>query len=405
MKQILYLLLIAALTSCIKDTEYRTYTIRRAERSIRPEIIESARLQAARQLEDPGSFVLLNNTMYVNEKDKGIHVIDYSNPGNPVNKGFIPIPGNRGVSLKENYLYADCYMDLFVFSVRSSDDIHFEKTISNVFPNRELPANADSSVIKTTWSYKDTTVTDAFYNQQRQYFDSYSGSAVPGAAIYPTGGNSVGSSLSVFTITRDHLYALSGNYLKTFTLADKQNPQLEDSQFLIGEIESIFPFKDNLFMGSTTGMSIYSISDPSHPAMSGRFSHARVCDPVIADDKFAFVTLRSGNTCGGFTNQMDVLNIEDLRSPVLLKSYPFSNPHGLSKDGNVLFVCDGNAGLKVLDAADVTNVTLKQTLSIGNVLDVVALNQLAFVMLDNAIKIYTYDQQFNIQLKSSIIIH
>src|SRR4051812_21370574 len=119
MKQLCFLLIAATLGSCVKDTEYRTFTIRRAEHSVRPQVMEAARLQAPRELKDPGSFALLNNTMYVNEKNKGIHVFDYSNPANPVNKGFIPIPGNRGISLKENYLYADCYIDLFVFRVNA----------------------------------------------------------------------------------------------------------------------------------------------------------------------------------------------------------------------------------------------------------------------------------------------
>ena len=29
-----------------------------------------------------------------------------------------------------------------------------------------------------------------------------------------------------------------------------------------------------------------------------------------------------------------------------------TNPHGLGKSGDLLFICDGNAGLKIYDASD-----------------------------------------------------
>jgi hypothetical protein len=219
----------------------------------------------------------------------------------------------------------------------------------------------------------------------------------------PTGGGtSVGSSMAVFTIVNDYLYTVDDANLNAFSLKNAFHPVLESKQHITWNVETIFPFKDRLFIGSMTGMFIYSISNPAQPTYVSRFDHARVCDPVIADDQFAFVTLRNGTQCGGFTNQLDVLNIESITNPVLVKSFPFSNPHGLSKDRNVLFVCDGNAGLKVIDASDVNNLTTKHHLDIGKAIDVVALQGKAFVMLENAIQIYAYDQEFHIQLLSSI---
>ena len=143
-------------------------------------------------------------------------------------------------------------------------------------------------------------------------------------------------------------------------------------------------------------MYIYYIDDPARPTYKSIFSHVRVCDPVVADEKYAYVTLRNGSACGGFTNQLDVVNIENIEAPVLLKSFPFSNPHGLSKDGNILFICDGDSGLKVLDASDPSNILTKHSLVIGKASDVIAHHGIAFVILTNFIKLYSYDTQFNI---------
>ena len=70
------------------------------------------------------------------------------------------------------------------------------------------------------------------------------------------------------------------------------------------------------------------------------------------DDTLAYVTLRTGTNCGGNLNTLDVVNIKDINSPKLVMSYGLTNPHGLGKDGDLLFICDGTAGLKVYDASD-----------------------------------------------------
>ena len=48
------------------------------------------------------------------------------------------------------------------------------------------------------------------------------------------------------------------------------------------QVETIYPFKDKLFIGSNNGMYIYDInSSPGNPVKVGEFTHARSCDPVL----------------------------------------------------------------------------------------------------------------------------
>lgn len=404
--------LAAVLTSCIKDKNYKTYTIYKPHFSVKQEIKEAAKLQNPESLKNLGSFALYRGAMYINEKNKGIHVIDYRNPSAPVNKGFIPIPGNLGLSIKNDVLYADCYCDLLVFKLSSNDQITLVNTIENTFLSRMSTFDYDSNAVTLTWIKKDTTVSQEYYNQHYynqsgsnfdHMFTSNMSNTQGIANFNPPGNNtSVGSSMAVFAIVNDYLYTVDQSNLNSFSLADPMHPALKNSQHITWNVETIFPFKDKLFIGSMTGMFIYGITNPSEPNYISQFNHVRVCDPVIADDRFAFVTLRSGTQCGGFVNQLDVLNIETITDPVLIKSFPFSNPHGLSKNGNVLFICDGDAGLKVVDANDVNNLDIKHSLNIGKAIDVIALDGFAIVMLDNAIHIYQYDQAFNIHLLSSI---
>jgi hypothetical protein len=49
---------------------------------------------------------------------------------------------------------------------------------------------------------------------------------------------------------------------------------------------------------------------------------------------------------------LDVIDLQNIANPVLLKSYPMTEPYGLGIDNKTLFVCDGAAGLKIFDATD-----------------------------------------------------
>ena len=84
------------------------------------------------------------------------------------------------------------------------------------------------------------------------------------------------------------------------------------------------------------------------------FIHAQSCDPVFVQDDIAFVTLRDGNQCQGFTNQLEVIDVTDMRNPQLIAQYPMLNPHGLSVSETNLYLCEGSFGFKVFNKEDVT---------------------------------------------------
>ena len=144
-----------------------------------------------------------------------------------------------------------------------------------------------------------------------------------------------------FTIVNDFLYAVSLSTLYAFNISTPTSPQQSSSNYLGWNIETIYPFKDQLYIGSTSGMFIFSTSDPSNPTLLGQSSHVRSCDPVVTDGDHAFVTLRSGTPCQGFTNELDVLDVSNTTNPQMLKTYSMTNPFGLAKSGSLLFICDG----------------------------------------------------------------
>jgi len=121
-------------------------------------------------------------------------------------------------------------------------------------------------------------------------------------------------------------------------------------------IETIFPYEENLFIGSNSGMYIYDNSNPESLILLSTFQHARACDPVVVEGNTAYVTLRNGSACQSFINQLDVIDISTITSPKLIKTFPMTNPHGLSIRDSQLYICEGEHGLKIFDASDSENI-------------------------------------------------
>jgi hypothetical protein len=397
------------LPGCLKDTVSRTYTMYIPVYKTSAEVRANIKNDVPLAVKNPGKMFVLGNYIYLNEIDKGIHVIDNSNPANPVNKYFIAIPGNIDLAVTGNTLYADLYTDLVTLDIADPSALQVKKITENVFPFRRYSGGfvADNTKIITEWIKKDTTVTtDINYVQRNRrdvmMFDSQAMllSAASGSSNKAAIG--ISGSMARFTLLNNYLYTVTDNALNVFNISQPQNPVFSNKINLPFGIETIYPFKSNLFIGSQTGMFIYGTANPDKPVQAGSFAHARVCDPVIADDNYAYVTLRSGNKCTGFTNQLDVVNIQNLQSPKLVKSYPLTNPHGLSKDGNTLFICDGAAGLKVFDATDVNSIKLLQTISGINAYDVITVNGVAIVVAKDGLYEYDYTDRSKVHLLSKI---
>lgn len=101
-------------------------------------------------------------------------------------------------------------------------------------------------------------------------------------------------------------------------------------------------------------MFVFDLSNPASPQQLTYFQHIRSCDPVVAQDNYAYVTLNTGNQrCFNGINELQILDIKDLNSPQLVKSISLTTPLGLDIDNDTLYVCD--QGLKVFNVASKLN--------------------------------------------------
>src|ERR1044072_4880216 len=104
-----------------------------------------------------------------------------------------------------------------------------------------------------------------------------------------TGGS--GGSTARFAISGNYLYTVDNANLKVFDISTANDPVLKNTVPVGFEIETIYPFKDKLFIGSTSAVHIFSINNPEQPQkLSTAISPEviRRCDPVVAKDTVAY---------------------------------------------------------------------------------------------------------------------
>ena len=165
-----------------------------------------------------------------------------------------------------------------------------------------------------------------------------------------------GGSLARFTISGNYLYTVDQSYLHTISLADAEHPKKMADKSLGIYTETIYPYQNSLLLGTETGMFVYDLSNPANPQYITYFQHIRSCDPVVAQNGYAYITLNTGNQrCFNGANELQIVDISNLSSPLTVKTLSLTNPTGLDINNDTLYVC--NKGLKIFNVADKHNPT------------------------------------------------
>ena len=412
------------LTGCLEDSCDLTYkhAVYEPVYMSQQEFLDAVQVTGPQDVVEPGKIYVKDNILLINELGEGVHVFDNKNAENPQALSFINIPGNYDLSMNCDKLYVDSSTDLLVFDMSDPTSPRLINRVENAFPMissfRGYAADASQGIVV---KWKESIQEDKYdcevgvpalweQNQVDNTWDVQTtgnntrtvNPAVPGKS----------GSMSRFTVLEDHMYVVTPVELKVFDVTNCEQPVYKGSQdfsasFNIGAAEMITSLNDLLLIGATGGMSIYSAEDPTNPQYLSTFQHVRACDPVTAQDNFAYVTLRNSRDipCGPFwSNQLDVLDISNPNHPSLISSFQMYNPHGVGIDGDVLFVADGDQGLKVYDASTPSVVGNKQIAHFPNMngYDVIALDGVLTFVGKDGIAQYDYSNPEDIQLLSTI---
>ena len=364
MKKHLLLILVSVaigLTSCEKtdDSKYADYLVARPLKMSKEEFKNSVDIISPLPIDESGKIYAYQDYIFVNDKYKGVHVIDNTEPSSPKKVSFIKIAGNVDISVKDNYLYADSLTDLIVLDISDVNNIEIVNRLENVlYDNVVWPAEADIFEYDGIDYQTEVLVGWELVTERRLIEEvnmRFNDLALAEAANDAGGNVGQGGSLARFKIVDDYLYAVDSHNINVFEISDLENPKDLEDVFAGFDIETIFNRGEHLFLGSMRGMYIYDISSPASPTFVSEFQHGTACDPVVVDGDYAYVTLRGGNNCGATESGLFIVDISDISNPVLSVSYPMDGPYGLGIKDEKLFICDGDSGLKIYDKTDIQN--------------------------------------------------
>lgn len=415
MKKVHFLFLLAvtlAFVSCNNDEPdpdlYADYLIATPLVMSQEDFRNSIDILPPQPIEESGKIYAYQDYIFVNDKYRGVHVIDNSDPNSPNKITFIKIAGNVDISVKDDFLYADSIMDLMVFDISDINNIKPVKRLENVLQQYiNWPVEADivnwdswggGDQIQVGWETKTERMLISEYEEQFLFRDDLAFAETTAAGGDNTG---QGGSLARFKIVGDFLYAVDSHNINIFEISDLANPLDLEDVYAGFDIETIFNRGEHLFLGSMRGMYIYDISSPDKPEFISEFQHGTACDPVVVDGDYAYVTLRGGNGCGATESGLFIVDISNISNPELKISYPMDGPYGLGIKDEKLFVCDGESGLKVYDKTDVEDLVSLNHFENINTFDVIPLEESLLMVGDQVLYQYKYLEN-DIELMSTL---
>ncbi len=388
----LFILATLAFQSCTKDfgKVQVTYTKATAVYSDLSEIRDISLKGEIQPVDNPGKIFVAEEVILIGEEEKGVHVIDNSDPANPVPMAFINIPGNREFYVENNHLYAESIYDMVKINIANTSEPVLVSRVENAFAQE---ITNEKGEVLTGFTFEEVTeevdgdsrILDNIWGFNNTFFFDYANQLIPPSAVPSsfagTSNNGIGA-VNRIAYQNNHLYVIGRSNLTIFE--DQDQLDLISTNPIGWQMETIFPYEGRIFIGSQTDMQILDVSDPMQPRYIAGFAHATSCDPVYPVDDVAYVTLRTGDAsnCPGDVNSLVVLDITTISNPIETQNIEMESPYGMTLANDRLYVGEGANGLKIFNATnrkDLELITFDQAIEAYDVIHHPTINTLLLV--------------------------
>ena len=419
MKKMSYLILGSLalfMFSCTKDTGSIEVTYFKAE-AIYGNLDDSRAtvLNApASEIVNPGKIYIGEDFILIGEEGKGVHVIDNSNPSNPTTTNFINIPGNREFYVEGDKLFAESIYDFVKIDISNTNNAVLESRLNDVIATPTYNAAGDALL---TFNFTEVTekleIESVAYTQASTfdyvYYD-YLENVIPQSAVPSSFAGTTGQSGTVnrVAINGDNMYLINKSNLLILEDDGANINLLSNERIGWGNtLETVYVHEDALFLGTTGSMEIYDVSTPTQPRQLDRYSHTTSCDPVYPKGKVAYVTLRTGDErrCPGDINAMVALNIEDFSNIYETSQTEMISPFGMTSKNDVLYVGEGENGLKMFDISNAEKPSLikfDQGIEAYDIITHPSNNNQILIAGPEGLSQYMIDEELDFQLESTI---
>ncbi len=419
LKQVLIVLSVIVLSACM-DSYTESYTANVPVYLSYDNLRSAVKTNAPQELTNPGKIYYKDNYLLIVEKFKGFHIIDVSTPSNPKNVSFVEVPGCVDIAIKGRTLYTDSYIDLVAIDLSDIGKVKEVGRVKNIYPYTVPPTG---NRLRTGKIEKEKGVVVAWeqkreHNKLEEYIpypihygwrEDYAKFSYNSGLTGNVGGSSAasfgkGGSMARFGLYGDYLYTVDQYQMFVFDVSEASNPVQVITQGIGWNVETMFLYDDHMFLGTTNGMIILELKNPSAPKQISSLWHITSCDPVVVQDGYAYLTLRGGTDCRNNTvNRLDVIKLsDDYKINNTIASYAMKEPYGLGIDQNTLFLCDD--GLKIFDVTDKLKIPQNLIAHFKDIktYDVIPLDKFLFTVGDDGFFLYDYSDLKKIRQVASI---
>lgn len=345
----------------------------------------------------PGNIYTYGKYLLVAEKFKGIHILDNSNPANPIKLKFIGLKGNENFIIKNNYIIADNGPDILSIDFSNLNDIKIVDRQVNVNTSK---IRGNQFIVGQNVSIQ--KVKKECDNNNSGIFLSQSSSDASSASAVGQGG-----SMSKFASLGNFLYIVNNSELIPVEISNPAKPITNPKLKLTSEnVETLFPYKKYLYMGTSNGILIYNTEGSENsPRYISTISHVFGCDPVIVSDDVAFSTIRGGTSCRNVSvNELNLYNVFNPSNSYFLRSFGMEEPYGLGIKDDLLFICQGFKGLFVYDYDKSTNnISLRHSYPDIHAFDVIVNGNTLIITADNGLFQFDISNKDNLVYQSKLV--
>ena len=272
--------------------------------------------------------------LLINEKAKGIHVIETSKEEAPEYIAFLKIPGNHRIFVKEGYLYADNFVDLIVIDISDETNFHIVHRAEDVFPNNpyQIIGSYDSLVSfdETKGVVVDVAYTSVPVSESENYIENNH------------------QYLNDLTIEGNTLFALVEGKVLRF---DVDNPLAitVQSSYLRSNSSTLVSFTPiDGYLVTYDGYGRNYVIDTNVPVSEsypGQFQLQGGYEAIGFVENKAF----GWNACYSCDDEshLALFNIDDINNPVEERRVPMDKPFRFALENDYLFSCHASEILLV----------------------------------------------------------
>lgn len=116
------------------DSGYKAIVLKRKD------LDSSIQLEEASIVTKAAKIYIIDQYIFINDKHRGFHIFDNTDPTNPIKKNFLKIPGATDIAIRNNTFYINQSTDLVIITFNTTDfTFSIDKRLEYVFPEINSP--------------------------------------------------------------------------------------------------------------------------------------------------------------------------------------------------------------------------------------------------------------------------